>query len=50
MNRKKEIRKYLAYAFLVALSVVFLYPLIFLAANSLRPYINKKPVIFFSIC
>ena len=48
MNRKKEIRKYLAYAFLVALSVVFLYPLIFLAANSLRPYINKKPVIFFT--
>ena len=24
------------------------YPLIFLAANSLRPYINKKPVIFFT--
>lgn len=48
MNRKKRLQKYGAYAFLILLSVVFLYPLIFLAANSLRPYIAKKPILFFT--
>lgn len=48
MNRKKEIQKYMAYVFLILLSIVFLYPLIFLASNSLRPYIAKKPILFFS--
>lgn len=48
MDRKKRLQKYGAYAFLVVLSVVFLYPLIFLAANSMRPYIAKKPILFFT--
>lgn len=29
-------------------SVIFIYPLFFLLANSLRPYISKTPVLFFT--
>ena len=38
----------LAYATLVFVSLIFIYPLIFLLANSLRPYISKAPVLFFT--
>lgn len=43
---KKNVRKYASYVLLVGLCIVFLYPLVFLVANSLRHYIVKKPVLF----
>lgn len=48
MKTKKVVLKYFSYGFLIFLSIVFLYPLVFLVANSLRHYVTKKPILFFT--
>ncbi len=45
---KKTREAILAYATLIALGVIFMYPLVFLAANSLRHYMDRIPIMFFT--
>ena len=48
VQKHKLLNNIISYTALVLVSIIFIYPLFFLLANSLRPYISKTPVLFFT--
>lgn len=48
MEKRKSLKNAVSYLSLALLSLIFIYPVVFLGANSLRQYITKKPVLFFT--
>ena len=48
VQKHKLLSNIISYTAMVLVSVIFIYPLFFLLANSLRPYISKTPVLFFT--
>ncbi len=48
VQKHKLASNILSYTVLVLVSIIFIYPLFFLLANSLRPYFSMTPVLFFT--